>query len=493
MKLDELLRQAGLGVFEGEIPSIASVTCDSRRVLAGSLFVVINGRSACGSDFVADALDRGAVAIAAEERPEGTQSLPFVRLDDARRGYAALCAAHAGKPAEQLQLVGVTGTNGKTTSTMMIEQMLRHAGREPALIGTVKNVIAGRESAAAMTTPSAEDLHHFLARHVNGGGDCAALEVSSHALDQDRLHGIGLKVAAFTNMARDHLDYHEDVESYHATKRRLLEHLAPGGTAVINADAPEYEAVLASVPEGVRVLRYSLTGREVEVSARIEAMTLRGMELAITIEGRSLCASTRIVGAHNALNILVAVSCAHALGVADDAIVAAIDGLDQIDGRFEVLETNAGFDVLVDYAHSPDAFESMLGCLRALTAGRLRVLFGCGGDRDRGKRPEMGKIAEFLADHIVLTDDNPRSENPDKIAMEIKAGMQDPDKVTYIADRREAILHLLESAEAHDVLLLAGKGHERVQVMKDKEYPHVDREIVADWAAWKDGREGTAP
>ncbi len=493
MNLDELLQMASMPELCGETPVVESVTCDSRRVIADSLFVVIEGRSLDGGEFVADAISKGACAIAAKRRPREMGGLSFVKIDNPRKDYARLCAAHAGFPMAELDVIGVTGTNGKTTSTMMIEQMLKSAGRLPGLIGTIGNHVGVRQEEAKMTTPSPEDLYPLLREMRESGLDSVALEVSSHALDQDRLHGKGLTVAAFTTMARDHLDYHQTVEAYHQTKSRLLEHLCSGGSAVLNADAPECEKLQALVPIGCKALRYSLSGKPAEVRGEIISMDLTGMKMKIRVADESICCTTRIVGAHNAANILLACASVHALGVPLSAVAQGVEALAHIEGRFEVLDLNVDFDVLIDYAHSPDAFESTLGTLRALTRGRLLVLFGCGGAKDKGKRPEMGRIAEYLSDMVFLTDDNPRQENPDKIVMDIKAGMDEPQCVTYLPDRREAILHVLEVAQSGDVVLLAGKGHEKCQVIGEQIVAHSDRAVVDDWIAWRDGKQGKAP
>ncbi len=493
MNLNELLRSAGLPEFESESPAIDFVTCDSRSVRPNSLFVVLAGSQVNGARYVQDALDNGAVALATSRPILHQTSIPTITLVDPRADYAKLCAAFYDHPALGLDVIGVTGTNGKTTSTFMIEEILKTANRRVGLIGTIHSQIGSRTETATMTTPGAEDLQRLLREMNDEGLDSVALEVSSHALDQDRLCGCPLQVAAFTSMARDHLDYHQDVAAYHAAKRRLLEYLSPGGWAVLNADAPECQLLETLVPEGCQTLRYSLSGNEAEVSAQILAMDLRGMTLEISIAGETATCATKIVGVHNAANILLASAVAWGLGTSLTDIVRGIESLNHVEGRFEVLELACDFDVLVDYAHAPDAFENMLGTLRALTGGELHVVFGCGGDRDSGKRPLMGRIAEIMADTIMLTDDNPRSENPDKIAMDIKSGMKQPERVSYVANRREAILHVLDNARAHDVVLLAGKGHEDCQVSAGEVYSHSDRLVAEEWSAWRSGKQGRAP
>ncbi len=494
MPLNELLRRAGLAGIEGGTVSVSSVTSDSRRVKRGALFVALASTPVEAARHMDEARRRGAAAVACASDRVVPEGMPWIVLDHPRRDYGLLCAAVHGHPAGFLKIVGVTGTNGKTTSTMMVSSILNQTGLSCGLIGTVRNELGGLKEAATMTTPVAEDLQGMMAEMKNRSLQALALEVSSHGLDQERLAGTELAVAAFTNMARDHLDYHQTLEAYHRSKRRLLEYLAPDGTVILNGDAPEYPVIESLVPAGHRMLRYSLGDcQAAEVKGSILDMTLEGMELEINLEGQVLRCRTPIIGAHNAANILLAVAACHSLGVAGEDLVCGIDSLQQVEGRFEVLDVSAGFRVIVDYAHSPDAFETMLATLRALTPGRLHVLFGCGGERDQGKRAEMGRIASCLADHVMLTDDNPRGENPDRIVMDIKSGMDMGHSVPYIPDRREAILHVLDQAQDHDVVLLAGKGHEKEQILGDRVVEHVDREVVQDWAAFRDGRKGKAP
>ncbi len=487
--LNELAQAIGLDATLPEGLRVTGIVRDSREVAPGRLFCALAADEALRLVHVAEAERRGAAAVAAAA---GTPTkLPLLVLDRPRLQAGRLVAAFHGDPSRALDLVGVTGTNGKTTVTMFVETILRESGRDFGLVGTVRTRTGRREFPSKMTTPDPEVLQELLAEMRDAGLEGAALEISSHALDQDRCAGIEFAAAVFTRMTRDHLDYHGEVESYHAAKLRLLELLRPGGVVVLNADAPEAGKIAAACPEGARICRYSLQG-PADLRGRIVEMKLDGMDLEFREGDRVVRGRLRPIGAWNAENALAAVAAARGLGLDLETAVAGLAAVQAVPGRFEHREVE-GIDVVIDYAHSPDAFERVIGTLHGLAKHRLVVVFGCGGDRDRGKRSEMGRLAELLADRVILTDDNPRSENPAAIVMQIRAGMEEGDRALYVPDRREAILCALDEAERGDLVLLAGKGHEDYQIVGRDRFHHEDRLVVRDWADWKAGRRGRAP
>ena len=489
--LDELLVRASLSPVGHEL-GIRSVVGDSRRVTPGALFVALPGATSDGLGFIDAAIADGAAAIAGPAGAPVVTRVPYVALSAPHRDFSRLSAAFHEFPAEAVDVVGVTGTNGKTTVSMLVRQLLEAVGTRCGLIGTIRNETGRRTETARMTTPPVDVLQELLGEMRDEGMGAAALEVSSHALDQERIASIPLAVAAVTRVTRDHLDYHGSLERYRETKLRILDHLRPGGHAILNADASDLETWVAAVPDGAKTVLYSFEGRGT-INGTIEEMTLRGMSLTVSTEDGALSCATSLIGPHNAENVLLAIAIARALGIDSQEIVAAVENLTAPPGRLESVPGTGGIEVLIDYAHSPDAFERVLGILRGLAAGRLVVLFGCGGDRDAGKRAEMGRIAELLADRVLLTDDNPRTESPERIVRDIRSGMRDPERAGYVPDRREAILAALDEAEEGDLVLLAGKGHEDYQIDGRRRLHHSDREVVEDWTAWRDGTRGKAP
>ncbi len=485
--LNDLLRRAGLNPVEGgEECLITSVTQDSRRVRPGSLFLALPGNSRDGLEFVEDALARGAVAVAAP-LPLGL-GLPTVVLPEGRKSAALLAAACEGNPASSLDVYAVTGTNGKTSTCYFFEAILKEAGRRPGLVSTVANRTGGKERASHMTTPPPEDLHAYFAQMKRSGLDSAVVEASSHALDQDRLAGIEFAHAAITNITREHLDYHRDLFSYREAKARLPGLIRPGGALVMNLDDPHVAYFADRCPEGVRFTGFTSRDRDdALLAARLDGMTLDGMTMALrTADGKSARLTTSLTGLHNKDNLLTAASLGLLAGIDLATIVRALGRVEAPPGRLEEIAVHAGFRVFVDYAHTPDALEKVLGALRSVAPRRLLLVFGCGGEKDRGKRPAMGRIAECLADRALITDDNPRGERPEAITDEIRAGVSNPGAMPYIRDRKEAIEAMLSEARPGDVVLIAGKGHEGEQIIQGRRIPHDDRAVVR---AWRDERE----
>jgi UDP-N-acetylmuramoyl-L-alanyl-D-glutamate--2,6-diaminopimelate ligase len=437
-------------LFGSGAPSVdvSALAYDNRAVQPGTVFFCVPGMTRDGHDFAPDAIARGAAALVVDH-PLGL-GVPEVVVHDVRASMAPAAARLAGDPTARLQVVGITGTNGKTTSAFLVRALLEAAGRRTGLLGTVSSVIGGDETPTIRTTPEAIDLQRTFREMLDAGDECCAMEVSSHALELHRADAIHWRVAVFTNLTQDHLDFHPDMESYFAAKRRLFE--AGPRAAVINVDDPygrrlaeDFDAVTIAIDSDADLraedVRFELTGSTFAVD---------GLELRSPLPGR-----------FNVLNVLGAVAVARELGVDDATIARAVPQAGRVPGRFEPVDEGQSFAVLVDYAHTPDSLENVLRAARQLARARVVCVFGCGGDRDRGKRPEMGRIASELADVAIVTSDNPRSEDPEAIIAEVLAGMG-PGAVTEV-DRRAAIDQAVGLADAGDVVVIAGKGHEQGQ------------------------------
>jgi UDP-N-acetylmuramoyl-L-alanyl-D-glutamate--2,6-diaminopimelate ligase len=456
---------------------VTGLTCDSRQVRPGDCFVAVPGEREDGSRYIADAIARGAAAIVAERRPDTSFTVPFLLVPDVREAAARLAAAFFRQPSERLDVVGVTGTKGKTTTAYLIRSILDIAGRPCGLLGTVQYIVGTRALAASNTTPGPVDLQRYLAEMVDAGCTAAVLEVSSHALIQRRVEGVRFRAGVFTNLAQDHLDYHKTLEAYREAKGLLFRMLGPGAASILNRDDPAapYYAGLSRAP----VIEYGI-GAGAEIGAEIQAVDFRGTRLTLSARGRRIPIATRLMGRHNVYNILAAAASAVALGVDLDAIRRGVEALGAVPGRLEPIDGGRDFVVMVDYAHTEDALRNVLSCLRPLVRGRLICVFGCGGDRDRGKRPKMGRVAEELADRVILTSDNPRSEDPESILTEIRAGMRDAGRARVLVDRRSAIHEAIAEARAGDIVLIAGKGHETYQVFRDGTRPLDDRLVARE-------------
>jgi UDP-N-acetylmuramoyl-L-alanyl-D-glutamate--2,6-diaminopimelate ligase len=382
--------------------------------------------------------------------------------------------------------VGVTGTNGKTTVTHLLCGILAAAGERPAMLGTIRYRTGRRDVSATVTTPSATDLAEMTAEMVADGRTHLVMEVSSHALDQDRTAGLEPCVGVFTNLSGDHLDYHGTMEAYRAAKRRLFENLPAGAAAVLNRDDPAGEDFAAATR--AKVWWYGLSPAA-DVRARIDEINAAGCRFALIAGDAQQEVRTPLIGRHNVYNAVAAATAAIAMGVELPAVASALQTVDRVPGRLERVDERAPYQVFVDYAHTDDALENVLGALRPLTRGRLIVVFGCGGDRDRSKRPRMARVAESLADHVVITSDNPRSERPEDILDEIVAGLS-PDgreRADVEPDRRTAIRLAVERARAGDLIVIAGKGHEKVQILGNERVAFDD---VQEAAAAIRNREG---
>lgn len=463
-------------------PAIAGLASDSRGVQPGDCFVAVPGFRQDGRRFVADAVARGASLVVTEGEPIDVP-VAQVLVPSTRVALARLAAAYYGAPSRELTVVGITGTNGKTTTSYLVEALLRARGLATGVIGTIQYVIGSERQKASQTTPEALDLQRMLARMRDTGVRGVAMEVSSHALALARVEGIEFDVAVFTNLTQDHLDFHGTLDAYRQTKRRLFELLAesskPRRTAVLNVDDPSGPATVQGL--AVPVLTFGL-GRSAEVRPTTFESGLEGIRMTVDTPSGGLAVTSPLIGEHNVMNLLGAVAVGLALGIDRPAIEAALASVTGVPGRFEQVRAGQPFLVVVDYAHTPDALERVLTTARKLTPGRLGVAFGCGGDRDRGKRPQMGEIAARLADRVWLTSDNPRSEVPQAIIDEIAAGVDrvwaDDERCARLPDRHEAIRTALKWARPGDTVVIAGKGHETYQIVGSEVFPFDDRVVA---------------
>jgi UDP-N-acetylmuramoyl-L-alanyl-D-glutamate--2,6-diaminopimelate ligase len=475
----------------GEVPArVSGVTADSRRVEVGNCFVAVTGFRQDGRRFIPDALSHGASVVVAEPPDPVPQGRVLrVLVPAARPALAALADAYYGHPSRALTVVGITGTNGKTTTSYLVEALLRARARPTGVIGTVQHRIGGEVVPAGQTTPEAVELQALLARMRDAGVRGVAMEVSSHALALSRVDGIAFDVAVFTNLTRDHLDFHGTFDEYRRAKRRLFQLLEAseksGRTAAVNTDDPAGAAMVAGL--ALPVITFGL-GRAAMVRAIERTSAIDGIRMTVETPRGRVRLRSPLIGDHNVLNLLGAVACGVALGIPLDRIARELGTVSAVAGRFERVAAGQPFLLVVDYAHTPDALERVLATARGLTARRLGVVFGCGGDRDRTKRPIMGEIAARVADRVWVTSDNPRSERPEAIIDEIVAGMPAADRArcTTRADRRAAIADALRWAEAGDSVVIAGKGHEAYQIVGDTVLPFDDcdvaRQILKDLA-----------
>ncbi len=481
MKLSDLLKHVRHGAVRGDADRpVAGIAYDSRQVRPGFLFVAIAGEQRDGMEFVDDALKRGASVIVSTPARFPARDATHVPVEDTRRALAELADAFYQHPSGRLTLVGVTGTNGKTTTTFMLHDILAAAGLTPGLIGTVQYEVGARIIPANRTTPQSADLQSMFDQMLHAGCRSAVMEVSSHSLMQDRVLGCEFDVAVFTNLTRDHLDYHKTMEEYYGAKRRLFVSLGAGSKpscAVINTDDP-WGRTLAKDPEiRARVITFGCN----------EGAAVRARDLSVDTHGSEFTAvgpwgESRIrlplLGHFNVMNALGAYAAARVLGVSDRLVVEALAARHAVPGRLEEVPTRRGWRVFVDYAHTDDALLNVLQTLRGLTPGRLIVVFGCGGNRDRTKRAPMGNVASRLADYTVLTSDNPRKEDPLAIIAQIEAGIEKGRAYEIVEDRARAIEAALRMARDGDVVLIAGKGHESTQEFANTIIPFDDRQVA---------------
>lgn len=483
--LSSLLTDVAAEGPEGLATPVSGVACSSVSVAPGDAFFCIPGFAHDGHDFAEDAVSRGAAVVVAK-RPLPGVGAPQVIVGDTRAALAEASAAWFDRPSRSMDVVGITGTNGKTTTTFLLDAILRAAGRRTGLIGTVGTWVAGERSVSARTTPESRDLQELLARMRDAGCDAVSMEVSSHALDLHRVDATDFAVAAFTNLTQDHLDFHRTLEEYASVKARLFTDL-PVGARVLDVDDP-FGCVLAARVEGAVTV-----GRSEAASVRADdlALTADSSRFRLITPAGHVDVALPLAGDFNVSNALVAAGCALALGIGPDVIAEGLAAAPQVPGRMERVDEGQAFSVLVDYAHTPDGLVKALAAVREVTPGRVITVFGCGGDRDPAKRALMGAAAARLADVAVLTTDNPRSEDPVGIVLQIEDGMRGSTVQRVVElDRREAIAAALAMARAGDTVLLAGKGHEDYQIFADRTVHFDDREVAGEELRRLCGREG---
>jgi UDP-N-acetylmuramoyl-L-alanyl-D-glutamate--2,6-diaminopimelate ligase len=483
MTFQQVLDGAEVLPLSGD-PGVSRVEYDSRRVKPGSLFVAMRGESSDGNQFIDQAIAAGAVAVVTDSAAEKPRlGVAWAVVPNGRRALARISANFYKKPAERIAITGITGTNGKSTTAFLLESILTAAGRKSALIGTIEYHVAGKVLPAPHTTPEALELNRIFSEALGWGATDAVMEVSSHALAQERVFGVPFDVAVFTNLTRDHLDYHKTMEEYFAAKRMLFEGCGTDAPrAVVTNLDDEYGAKLAefSRKRSSVVLKYGWERGDLHAE-KVE-ITTRGTRFDLVTPAGKMGVFSALIGRVNVYNILAAAGAGYARGCAAQAIAAGIDKLACVPGRFERVECGQPFTVVVDYAHTDDALRNLTALARELVSaerGRVLTVFGCGGDRDRKKRPLMGEAAGRGSDFVVLTSDNPRSEDPVAIINDAVVGLQKTGvKYSVEPDRRKAIALAIGEARPGDIVLLAGKGHEKVQVTREGPLPFDDLEVA---------------
>lgn len=498
MKLTDVLAGCGAEQISGGRSSVdvTGVAQDSRKVKQGDLFVALPGTKDDGAQFIGEAVSRGAVAVVSE-KPSGSSQVPFFKVSNAHKAMALIAANFYGRPADQLTLLAVTGTNGKTTTTYLLEAMSAAAYASTGVIGTLGYKFGGRTVETAHTTPDPLELHRIFREMVDAGVETVVMEVSSHALMQERVHGLTFKAAAFTNLTRDHLDYHKDIEEYFQAKRKLFaENLSATGVAVVNGDDTFASRVYNELRGQKRMAwKFSRAGNG-EISAADVSYSLQGIKATLKTPAGDIPVKSKLLGPHNLENILAAAGIGLGAGFARRDVQEGIARMGSVAGRMERVENylpGPAPAVFVDYAHTDDALKRALEASRALAKGRVIVVFGCGGDRDQGKRPLMGTAAAEGADLAVVTSDNPRTEDPEEIIAEVTPGLEKgglrrisvgkakSGEKGYLveADRRAAIEQAVSLAKEDDVVLIAGKGHENYQIVDGEKRPFDDRQVAA--------------
>jgi len=454
---------------------INRIETDSRLVGKNDLFVAVRGNDKDGHDYISDALSRGAAAVVAQKGDADN----LIKVRDSRKTLGLLARNFYGDPSKNIKVIGVTGTNGKTTITYLLESVLKTAGFKTGVIGTIGYRIAEETIEAVNTTPSSLVLQGLLRRMVARSAEYCVMEVSSHGLDQHRTDCIDFDTAIFVNATREHLDYHKTFERYINAKARLFSGLAAGAAAILNRDDRNY-GFFKKASSAKRIITFGIN-KDADVYADNIKLDISGSSFTIRAGRKEIFVKTRLIGMHNIYNLSAAAACALSKDIAPDKIKEGLEGVGAIKGRLELVDDSFGIRVFVDYAHTDDAMEKVLTALRALKTGRVITVFGCGGNRDKTKRPRMGGVAAALSERVIITSDNPRFEEPDDIARNIVKGIDRSScDFEVILDRRDAIREALSGAQENDIVLIAGKGHERYQIVKDKRIPFDDARVAGE-------------
>ena len=500
MRLEQLLHEIPVQTSHGNLTiPVTALTCDSRQVAEGTLFFALHGTKVDGHHFIAQAVAAGAAAVVLEDPASAPDQVPWIQVANGRQAMALMAAHFFGQPTRNLPLIGITGTNGKTTTSYLLEGILSAAGLPAAVLGTISYRFGNTRIEASHTTPESTELQGIFRQLADAGAKAFVMEVSSHSLDQRRVDGSVFDVGIFTNLTRDHLDYHGSMPVYSSAKQRLFSELlkpdnrTPLRHAVINADDPSAEEFIRAA--ACPVIRYGLAAG-VEVTVREMSSSVTGISAILVTPQGELPFHSRLLGGFNLSNILAAAAAGVALNIPLPAIVQGIEQHTTVPGRLERVENNSGVTCLVDYAHTGDALENVLGTLKELATARIITVFGCGGDRDNGKRPIMGRIAADYSDLAIVTSDNPRTEDPHKILRQIREGILPLELKEYRLDelttatkdkgfvmlenRHDAIRLGVRLAQPGDILLLAGKGHEDYQIIGTTKHHFDDREEAAN-------------
>ena len=468
MQLRNLLDEVRLVEFYGNQElEITGLSYSSKNIEPGYVFFALKGQKADGHDFLAEVTEKGASLVVSERPRPAELNINWLQVLEVREAMAQMAASFYGHPSLKLKTIGITGTKGKTTTSYLLEHILKTAGLVPGVMGTIEYRWKDKKILAERTTPESVDIQRILKEMVDDGVSHCVMEVSSHSLDLKRVFRIGFDLAIFTNLSGEHLDYHENMDKYFAAKKKLFFLNHKRQASIVNIDDPWGEKLIAELP--MKTITY---GFRAEAIIRAENFTLEenGMKATVSFPGGTLNLKTSLLGKHNLYNILAAISAALVLGVTPSTIGKAISTAGCIPGRFEVVPSNLGFKVVVDYAHTDAALENLLLTVKSLNPKRIILVFGCGGDRDRSKRPRMGEVAARMADWTILTSDNPRSEDPERIIDEIEQGFLRAGSKNYEreTERRKAIEKALRLAKKGDFVLIAGKGHENYQIFRDK-------------------------
>jgi UDP-N-acetylmuramoyl-L-alanyl-D-glutamate--2,6-diaminopimelate ligase len=487
MRLTDLIRFFGIKRPAKLLDFVVKgISCNSKNIKSGFVFVAIKGVKADGNEFIEEAIKNGAKAVIVESKshkvsaqvyPEGTKlpnNVCFIKVKDMRKSVARLAAKFYGDPSSKIKVIGVTGTNGKTTVTYLIEALLKEEGVKPAVIGTINYRFGNKVIVSINTTPGPIELESLLSDIFKSGVKCAVMEVSSHALDQARTEGINFSSAIFTNLTQDHLDYHKTMKNYFKSKARLFKGLAADSFAVINND-DKYARELKSIT-CAKIVTYGIDNKSDFTASEIK-FDCSGSEFLLSAPKWEKRVKTKLIGKHNIYNILAAVACVEKEGIDKNTITSVVEDFSLVPGRLERVNPAGRFSVFVDYAHTEDALMNVLKSLRNLSKNRIIVVFGCGGERDKTKRPKMGRVVSELSDYCVITNDNPRSEDPAKITRDIKRGIT-RNNFCVIHDRAEAIRKSLTLADSGDIVLIAGKGHENYQLLKNSAAHFDDRKVA---------------
>lgn len=483
MHLSDLMKSIDYRLLLGDVNiEISGLHYDSRQVKPGMVFVCIGGLKTDGHFYINNAIENGAAAIIVEKEISVPENISCIKVDNTRGILPVLAANFYGEPSRDLRVVGVTGTNGKTTTTHLIKTILEKAGKKTAIMGTLYAKIDELEKNFKHTTPEAVEIEEFFALSRDKGAEYLVMEVSSHALDLKRVDRIHFNTGIFTNLSQDHLDYHHDMESYKKAKLKLFEMIPhnPGNFSIINGD--DSHALDFIQAAGKNSCTYAIR-TEAAVTAHNIQLSLKGSSFAVKYDGGEFKVNIELMGLFNVYNALAAIAFGLKEGLPPDIIKSALQEVTGVPGRFEQVPSLHGFTVAVDYAHTPDGLDNILQAARQLTTGRIITVFGCGGDRDRGKRPVMGEIAARYSDFCVVTTDNPRSEEPEAIIADIIPGLNRVEESRYavIMDRREAIRHAIYLAREGDLVVIAGKGHETYQLIKGEVFEFDDRKVAAQF------------